>query len=93
VIEAGDEVFFIAATENIRTVLKELRRMDKPAKRIMIMGGGNIGRRLALALEQEYQVKIIEFNKKSCERLASELTHQVRAGDCTDENLLLSEHG
>jgi trk system potassium uptake protein TrkA len=93
VIEAGDEVFFIAATENIRTVLRELRRMDKPAKRIMIMGGGNIGRRLALALEQEYQVKIIEYNKKSCERLASELTHTlVLHGDCTDENLLLSEH-
>lgn len=93
VIEAGDEVFFIAATENIRTVLKELRRMDKPAKRIMIMGGGNIGRRLALALEQEYQVKIVEYNKKSCERLASELTHTlVLHGDCTDENLLLSEN-
>jgi trk system potassium uptake protein len=53
VIEVGDEVFFIAATENIRTVLKELRRMDKPAKRVMIMGGGNIGRRLALSLEHE----------------------------------------
>ncbi|HUX91621.1 MAG TPA: Trk system potassium transporter TrkA [Gallionellaceae bacterium] len=93
VIEAGDEVFFIAATENIRTVLKELRRMDQPAKRIMIMGGGNIGRRLALALEQEYQVKIVEFNKKSCELLASELAHTlVLHGDCTDENLLLSEN-
>lgn len=93
VIEAGDEVFFIAATENIRSVLKEMRRMDKPAKRIMIMGGGNIGRRLALALEHEYQVKIIEFNKKSCEKLASELTHTlVLYGDCTDENLLRSEH-
>ena len=92
-IEAGDEVFFIAATENIRTVLRELRRMDKPAKRIMIMGGGNIGRRLALALEQEYQVKIVEYNKKSCEKLASELTHTlVLHGDCTDENLLRSEH-
>ena len=93
VIEAGDEVFFIAATENIRTVLKELRRMDKPAKRVMIMGGGNIGRRLALALEKGYQVKIVEHNKKSCERLASELTQTlVLHGDCTDENLLLSEH-
>jgi len=49
--------------------------------------------RLALALEQEYQVKIIEFNKKSCEKLASELTHSlVLHGDCTDENLLRSEN-
>ena len=93
VVEAGDEVFFIAATENIRTVLKELRRMDKPAKRIMIVGGGNIGRRLALALEREYQVKLIEHNKKSCERLAGELSHTlVLYGDCTDENLLRSEN-
>jgi trk system potassium uptake protein TrkA len=30
VIKAGDEVFFIAATENICTVLKEWRYMDKP---------------------------------------------------------------
>ena len=43
VIEAGDEVFFIAATENIRGVMRELRRMDKPIRRIMIGGGGNIG--------------------------------------------------
>ncbi len=93
VIEAGDEIFFIAATENIRTVLKELRRMDKPTKRVMIVGGGNIGRRLALALERDYQVKLIEYNKKSCGHLAGELTHTlVLNGDGTDENLLTAEH-
>jgi trk system potassium uptake protein TrkA len=93
VIEAGDEIFFIAATENIRSVLKELRRMDKPAKRVMIVGGGNIGRRLALALENDYQVKLIEYNKKACERLAGELSKTlVLHGDGTDENLLQSEH-
>ena len=93
VIEAGDEVFFIAATRNIRTILNELRRMDKPAKRVMIVGGGNIGLRLALSLEQDYQVKLIDNNKKSCERLAGELAHTlVLHGDGTDEKLLASEH-
>jgi trk/ktr system potassium uptake protein len=93
VIEANDEVFFIAATQNIRTVLKELRHMNKPAKRVMIVGGGNIGRRLGLALENDYQVKIIEHNKKVCERLASEMKHTlVLNGDGTDENLLEAEH-
>ena len=93
VVEAGDEIFFIAATGNIRSVLKELRRMDKPTKRVMIVGGGNIGLRLALSLEQNYQVKLIEYNKKICQRLASELTHTlVLNGDGTDENLLASEH-
>ena len=93
VIEAGDEVFFLAATENIRTVLKELRHMDKPAKRVMIAGGGNIGRRLALALEQDYQVKIIDRNKKTCEKLAGEMSRAlVLYGDGTDETLLGPEH-
>jgi trk system potassium uptake protein TrkA len=93
VIEDGDEIFFIAAKENIRRVLKEMRRMDKPTKRVMIVGGGNIGKRLAKALENDYQVKLVEFNKKSCERLASQLSKTlVLHGDCTDEKLLQQEH-
>jgi trk/ktr system potassium uptake protein len=93
VIEAGDEVFFLAATENIRGVMRELRRMDKPVKRVMIGGGGNIGRRLARAIEGKYSVKIIEFNKAGAERLAAELNQTlVLAGDVTDEALLESEN-
>jgi trk system potassium uptake protein TrkA len=93
VVEDGDEIFFIAATKNIRSVLSEMRRMDKPAKRVMIVGGGNIGRRLAKALEHDYQVKLIEFNKKSCTKLAQELTRTlVLNGDGTDEKLMLQEH-
>ncbi|MDP2143169.1 MAG: Trk system potassium transporter TrkA [Gallionella sp.] len=93
VVEDGDEIFFIAATDNIRSVLKEMRRMDKPSKRVMIVGGGNIGRRLAKALENDYQVKLIEFNKKSCEKLAGELKNTlVLNGDGTDEKLMQQEH-
>ena len=93
VIQTDDEIFFIAATGNIRSVLKELRRMDKPTKRVMIVGGGNIGRRLARSLEKDYQVKLIERNKKSCEELAEILKHTlVLNGDGTDENLLTSEN-
>ena len=93
VIEDGDEIFFIAATGNIRSVLSEMRRMDKPTKRVMIVGGGNIGRRLAKALERDYQVKLIEYNKKSCERLAGELANTlVLNGDGTDEKLMQQEH-
>ncbi len=93
VIEDGDEIFFIAATDNIRSVLKEMRRMDKPARRVMIVGGGNIGRRLAKALEHDYEVKLIEYNKKACQKLAGELTRTlVLNGDGTDERLLHEEH-
>lgn len=93
VIEAGDEVFFITATEDIRVVLSELRSMDKPVKRVMIAGGGKIGRRLAEVLEKEYQVRIIERDGKVCELLAQDLHHAlVLHGDITDEELLESEN-
>jgi len=93
VIEDGDEIFFIAATNNIRSVLKEMRRMDKPAKRVMIVGGGNIGRRLAKSLEHDYNVKLIEFNKKVCTTLAGELQKTlVLNGDGTDEKLMQQEN-
>src|SRR6185436_1709515 len=57
VIEAGDEVFCLAAAEHIREVMRELRRMDRPVRRVMIAGGGNIGLRLAVALEDRYSVR------------------------------------
>ncbi len=92
VIEAEDEVFFIAAAEDIRTVMQELRSMDKPVKHVMIAGGGKIGKRLGEALEKDYQVRIIEHNYQACERLAGELNHVlVLHGDATDETLLESE--
>jgi trk system potassium uptake protein TrkA len=59
----------------------------------MIVGGGNIGRRLARALERNYQVKLIEHNKKACEALAGELTNTlILNGDGTDEKLMQQEH-
>ncbi|MGV8713146.1 MAG: Trk system potassium transporter TrkA [Nitrosomonas sp.] len=93
IIEAEDEVFFIAATEDIRTVMRELRGMDKPVKHVMIAGGGKIGKRLAQTLEKDYQVRIIEHNYQTCERLAAELNDAlVLNGDATDETLLESEN-
>ena len=38
VIEADDEVFFIAAAQHINAVMSELRRIERPYKRIMIAG-------------------------------------------------------
>ena len=93
VIEKDDEVFCLAATENIRKVMRELRRMDKPVRRIMIAGGGNIGYRLARALEGDYQVKVIEYSKHRAEWLAESLGRVlVLQGEATDERLLEEEN-
>jgi trk system potassium uptake protein len=93
-IELGDEAFFLAATEHIRPIMSEMRRMDKPVKRVMIAGGGKIGLRLARMLGNAYQVKLIEPNKKRCEYLATETASStlVLQGDATDEDLLSDEH-
>lgn len=93
VIEAEDEVFFIAARKNIRAVMSELRKLDRLVKRIIIAGGGNIGRRLAKALESHLQVKIIERNSEVAMRLAEVLNRTiVLLGDAADEELLLEEN-
>ena len=93
VIEEGDEVFCLAAAEDIREVMRELRRMDRPVKRIMIAGGGNIGLRLARALENDYSVRVIEHNKRRCELLAANVSSAlVLNGDATDEELLEQEN-
>jgi trk system potassium uptake protein len=93
VVEAGDEVFCLAPTRDIRQIMRELRRMDKPVQRIMIAGGGNIGLRLGAALEPDYTVKVIEYSKKRCELLSSRLNRAlVLQGDVTDEALLEAEN-
>ena len=92
VIEADDEVFFIAASKDILSVMGELRRLDKPYKRIMLAGGGQIGARLAKALENDYQVKLIEADPKRAEQLSEELTKTiVLLGDVANEELLQEE--
>lgn len=92
VIESGDEVFLIAASTHIRRVMTELRRMDKPIRRIIIAGGGNIGLRLAKAIEKNVAVKLIERDRRRAEQLAAELERTVvLRGDSTDEALLDAE--
>jgi len=93
VIEVDDEVFFVAAKKNIRAVMGELRRLDKPIKRVMIAGGGNIGRRLALTLESDYQVKLIDHNPERSDSISKEVDNAiVLLGDAADGDLLLEEN-
>jgi trk system potassium uptake protein len=93
VIEAEDEVFFVAAAEHAHQIIAELRRHDKPVKRVMLAGGGNIGLRLAQALEDKVQVKLIEKDKTRATKLAAVLNHAVvLAGDAASESLLIEEN-
>jgi trk system potassium uptake protein TrkA len=93
VIEDGDEVFFLAARDDIRRVMSELRREESPVKRVVIAGGGNIGFRLARAIESNNQVKLIERDAKRARRVSELLENTiVLSGDAADEELLIEEN-
>lgn len=93
VIEADDEVFFIADRKHIPAVMSELQRLDHKDKRIIIAGGGNIGLRLAQALEEKYNVKVIEKNKERCEYLGRSLKNAlVFDHDVLTAELLIEEN-
>ena len=93
VIEADDEVFFVAAKEHIRSCIGELRKLDKPYKRLIIAGGGNIGLRLAESIEERYQVKIIEHSEERCKYLSESLNSAiVLNGEASSQELLIEEN-
>lgn len=93
VIHEGDEVFFLAARKDVRNFLSEVRQLEEPVRKVVIAGGGNIGLRLAQALEKTNQVKLIERDpvraRQISERLAKAI---VLVGDAADEELLLEEN-
>ncbi len=93
-IEAGDEVFVLAATRDVRPVLDLLRRRDQPVKRVIIAGGGRVGLRLAREIQDDYRIKVIEPDAARCEYLSTQLPRDllVLQGDATDGELLDDEN-
>ena len=94
VIEPDDEVFFVAGAPDIPIVMGELRSVEKPGRRIMLAGAGNIGGQLARRLEQDhYHVKLIEHGSIRARQAAEQLeTTVVLHGDAADEELMLQEN-
>lgn len=93
IVEAGDEITFICATIHIKAVMSELQRLEKPYKRIMVVGGGNIAVGVARALEENCSVKLIDRNPERATQIAEKLSKTlVFCGDASDQSLLFEEH-
>lgn len=95
VIEADDEIFFVGAKQSMQRMILQLRheRNEDKYRRIMIVGGGNIGYKLAKAIEHDYMVKIIEFNKERAQFLSENLERSVVLhGNAADKDLLEEEN-
>ncbi len=95
VIEAGDEVLFVAANGHIRNVMSTLQRIEPPFRRILIVGGNNVGKGLAHALSPRYNVKLVEPNPVLAEKLADEFDKtkvEVFCEDPSNQDFLAEEH-
>lgn len=91
-IKAGDEVFIVSPREQLKQILTELGSLETSIKNVMIAGGGHVGKRLALALENTHHVKVIEQDLDRIKVIAPDLAKTTLLhGDCTDESLLTDE--
>lgn len=87
----GDEVYFVADAEHVNRAMMAFGHEEATARRIVILGGGNIGRYIARELEDHPGVsaKIIEHGKARAEEIALELRRTVVLnGDALDPEIL-----
>ena len=88
----GDNIYLVVSTEQLNQILKAFGHEEKIAKKILIIGGGNIGLYLAKQLETDFdgvRIKIIEKNKIRAEEIATELSSSIVInGDALDEEIL-----
>ena len=92
---AGDLVYFITPSEKLEQALEVADKLAKPLRRALIVGGGRLGYRMALALEDQEGVscKIIEIDPVRCEFLADRLNKAVvLQGEGSDQDLLAEEN-
>ena len=87
IIEADDEVFFLADSRHVRAVMSEMQKLDNSYRNIMIAGGGNIGMGLAKQLQRNHSVKLIEHRQERAEELSERLENTtVFCGDASESS-------
>ena len=92
ILEDGDELLFICKEETINDIAKIFKK-NKENKRIMIAGGGNIGKHLSDGMSGSLQVKVIEADEPRSDYLSEVLDDvTVINADSSNEDILLEEN-
>lgn len=93
-LEAGDLIYFVCEAEKLSETLLLFNEQPGHLKRVIIVGGGRIGYRLASLLEEKsIYTKIIEKDPNRCTQLAEALNRTVvLQGDGSDHGLLIEEN-
>ena len=92
-VQENDKIYVIINSSQMGETLKAFGHEEKISKKILIIGGGNIGYNLAKNIEETLEgvrVKIVEKNKARSEYLANELNNTIVInGDGLDEEVLM----
>ena len=92
-IQKNDKIYVIINSTQMSQTLEAFGHNEKISKKILIVGGGNIGFNLAKNLEESLdspRVKIVEKNKDRSEFLANELNKTIVInGDALDDEVLI----
>lgn len=94
VIKKDDVVYFVCDIRDQDEILKRLAISAEPVREVLIIGGGNIGFKLAKALDNKfYHTRLLENRQKRCEFLSERLDRPiVLMGDSTDQEILREEN-
>lgn len=89
---AGDDVYFVADTRHVVRALAAFGHEESPHRRIVILGGGNIGLAVVQQLEQEapdMSIKVVERDRRRAESVAEAVSRAtILSGDALDPDLL-----
>jgi trk system potassium uptake protein TrkA len=85
----GDQLFMLARIEDLPRLMELAEVEQERHHRVMILGGGLVGTRVAKLLEGSFEVKLIEQNERRAEELSNQLDHvEVLHGDGSDADTL-----
>ena len=93
-LQVGDEIFFVVDTKHLKRTMVAFGHEETEARRIVIAGGGNIGRGLAQMLSERgrgIKIKIIEANQEQAEELSKEFEDVIILGGSTLDKSILEE--
>jgi len=95
ILKTGDLVYFVCTRESLEQFLSTFNLRGRSQHNVLIIGGGNIGYKLARRLETKKgsQVKLMDQDSQRCQFLAENLDRTiVLQGDGTDQRLLAEEN-
>ncbi|WP_343564758.1 Trk system potassium transporter TrkA [Kiloniella sp. b19] len=91
-LRAGDDIYVVVDQEHLQRTMEVFGHSEKEARKVIIVGGGNIGFNLARRIEESHphvHLKLIEVDKKQAERVARALERTVVIhGDALETEIL-----